>query len=1616
MAKKKQGNREESTAAAARTETPTAGKLGDDEVSALVERLRLGRCVLCAGSRLDDGAGSFRDLVGKLLSGLPDLDSTSKSDAERVLRERPLAAAGFVRRRLGDRFAGQLLGALPVFATSDTLQILGALPFRAVVTTTYADTFEKTFTTDGVAPRVYTPADSLELKKDGKARFVFKALGDPSRAETVVWSAEDLQGALSDGGYRAVTHDLYRSRSFLFLGFEGADPDLGILLERVLSGAKAGDVEHFAVLPGLSAIEKEELYAAYRIKVLDVADSATLALQLKEAIGDQLGPILPDDDDLDGWLTILTDEPGRSDALDRLDALERKLKTENDHERLVDLYLGRVGVEPDAQRRGGFLVSVGHIFENEVGDLQKAFTAFLAAYKEAPQPETWNQLERLASATGMWTELLSELAEVVPQLGEEERASAWVRIGRLYGDKLGHVEYALTSLDEALKISPDHEEAEELRIQLLRRAERWIDLAPALGKRATRSLAGAAERAELLLEQADILENRIGDGAAAVLVYREALAADPSSDDARAALEALLRRRSAFAELLPLLDEKARVALPDESIMIRREAAEMCAERRGDRKGASERYEALRADSPRDLPTLRALERLYQQDGRQEEFLRVLSDQADAVESDKERAALYRRIATEWEESPGGSTRASEFLEKLLVLDAKSEDAFRSLERLYRSDRRWQELVDIYRRHAAIVPGPIRGELFAQVGAIYAEELNDPLRAIEAFTDVDTALPNHAEALLQLSKLYEKTESWDKAVETLERRATLAEVRSQKVELLFAAGTLTAERIGDSKQAETRFVKVLELDANYAAAMTALVEIYRKNGEFLKAAKLLVEAVPHTPNRLERTRLLVEAGEIFDGLDDHKKATELYLEALGVDPDHVEAGERVAELLWKAERWKELLPILEMLTRVGSRAQVEPHVQVERLLRLARAATSLNEPEKVQKAYVRAAELDPTNLEAQRGRAQQPFAKGDWKEAHSALELIAKHHAADLPPSERVELFHQLGVVELKLEKKPQAKEWFGKALDIDPSHRPSLLAMMEFGEVKPESMIDAKKALLVTAPLEEQLRLYGEIGDLYLDKLSDRVQALSSYREALELRPEEKKFLHKCLDIYSEDKQWPQAVEMLERLIEIEKSPTMRAKYRHAGGLICRDELGRSEQAAKMLSEALDDDPTMDRSAESLEELLKERQEWKELARFYRKQLKRIGPETGDGRNDERLRLWSATGELYLDKLGERESALAALEVALSFDRNNIDRHKQLADLYIEAGPDRFDKAIIEHQYLLKAEKNRVVSYRALKMLYAQTGARDKATACSYALTFLKKGEADDQKAVAEYKARPFATARRALNDEMWGRLVHPDEDRLLLALFTIIGPVTMLASAQPHKNFGLNRKEALEVNDPRPFNKAFRYVGATLGLTATLPEVYIRPEQKEAVQFLSCIDKQVAVPVFLVGHPFLVDKRPERDFIFDLGRRLAMMRPERLLRYALPDVAQLAHLVEATMTLTAEKDGEKPILSPEMTQTTLGLKRMLTPVQQEQIFTIARKLKGQRPTELVTAWLKATDLTGSRAGLAVAGDLETSARIVAADAASAQNHPTLQRLLDLVWSSVTEDVFVVRKHLGTI
>jgi len=1466
------------------------------EADELVALLRAGRLILCAGPRLVEGRPTFVEVIGRVMQSLPFEDT---GDVWPVLERNPLAAAGFARRKLGDRFGAALAEATRNPPATRAVQCLGALPFRAVVTTAYDDVLEQAFAQEGRPLRVYTPGDAAELLQDGKLPFVLKALGSAARVETVVFTSEELHATLASTEFRAATHELYRSRSFLFVGFERGDLDLAILLERMLGGAAAGELQHWAVLPGLGPVEKEELQRTWRIRVLDEGDVGALTAALEAGLAKKEAEGLPLPDDADAWLSILADDPRNADANANLDRVQASLREAGDYDRLADVVIGRAAVEPEAERRAQLLLGVARVFEHEAEDPARALTTLMAAYQQDPSLAAWHEVERLTQAANAWDELQSEFGEVLARLPSSVRVPLWRRLGR-------HAEL-VQALDER--------------------------------------------------------------------------AAQPDGDDVRA---------------------------------LRLEAAAIYADRLNDRVRAIARYEALQVEAPRDLAVLRALERLYDQDGRHEAYLEILEREAALTTAPTERAALLRRLARSWEDEAEGAARALQFWEKLLALDPDADDGLRAVEKLYRASERWPELIEILRRRAQRASGADQAALYCELGMLYETVLDEGEHALEVYCLADAAQPSE-ETAAALTRLYERNGQPREAIALLERRAKRAGSLREQIGLLCRAGELCGD-LRDARGAEERFTRVLELDPTYAPAMTALAAIYRQNGEFLRAAKFLVEAVEHTVNRLERTRLHIAAAEMYERIDDSIKAVELYRAALDEDPEHQQAAERAADLLWGAQRHEELIPVLELLSRKESPDEA---TTVERLVRLAKSARAVGQTDKAEKAWARAAELDPTHLEAQEERAAYHLQHERWADALTALDKVFQHHIDRLPVQKHVELFSQMGRCELMLGAREGARELLARALEIDPTHRPSLLAQMELAQNDdPSALIEAKRALVSAAAPDEQARLLGEIGDLWATRLNDPRRAVVAWREALQRKPDDHRLLHKCLDWHVEEKAWPEALGVLDHLIDVERDGAVRARYHLTAGLICRDEVNRRDLAAGHLRAALDDDPTLDRATAALEQLLQSGQEWKELARFYRAQLKRISPELAepdDGHNGERLRVWSLLGELCWEKLGDKESALAALEVALTFDAGNLDRYKRMADLYVQAGPRHFERSIAAHQRILAREKNRILSYRALKHLYIQTNQREKSVLCSAALMVLRKGEPDDARKVAAERQRPFPTARRVLGDDGWQRVLHPDEDRLLDALFALTGSTIAAGQAQPHKAHGLNRKEAIDLDDRHSYNKALRYVATTLDVP--LPEAYERPEQREAVIFANCMDARALVPCVLLGAPLVGEGRSPVDQVFELARVLAHLRTERLLRLAVPHPLALAQVIEAAMALGAEGWSDPPA-TDGVGRTVLGMKRALPPHVAEQVAALGQKLRarGTRPDAAAVKWLHAADLTGLRAGWALAGDVEACARMVAADGNPPHTLPPTQRLLDLVWSSTTEELISVRRTLGLL
>ena len=176
--------------------------------------------------------------------------------------------------------------------------------------------------------------------------------------------------------------------------------------------------------------------------------------------------------------------------------------------------------------------------------------------------------------------------------------------------------------------------------------------------------------------------------------------------------------------------------------------------------------------------------------------------------------------------------------------------------------------------------------------------------------------------------------------------------------------------------------------------------------------------------------------------------------------------------------------------------------------------------------------------------------------------------------------------------------------------------------------------------------------------------------------------------------------------------------------------------------------------------------------------------------------------------------------------------------------------------------------------------------------------------------------------------------------------------------------------------------------------------------------------MPVFQLGAPLVGDRRRETEQVFEMARKATLVRPERLLRMATPHPQQIGHVIEAAIALAYDAEGAPPTPSAELQRTVAGLKRALPSLQLEQVVAIGKKMRenGVRSEEAAVTWLQATDLTAIRVGYALVGDLETCARLVAADGRPTGTKAPTERLLDLIWSSVSEEMFAVRRHLGLL
>ena len=1319
-------------------------------------------------------------------------------------------------------------------------------------------------------------------------------------------------------------------------------------------------------------------------------------------------------------------DPGNRMASERLEDIYR---AQYKWEQLNEVMLERVEHTENPSERIRILQTVARVYEEELGDQESSFVVLQAAFREDyAQEDTARELERLATAAGKWEDLISEYTQMVQGLERDERDKAcdlWVKIGRWYGEHLAHVDYAIHSIQQALRLNKNHLGALTTLAHFQRKRGSWHELVETLGKHAAIE-PDAQKKVELYLSLAELLENQMQDPMQAISAYQSALQADPSSMEALTALDRLYRRHEMWEQLIDVLGRMADLkADPEDVVTLRLEIGELWDERLLDSGQAIQAYQEVLNIDPSNLPALRALEQLYEKTGQSERYLDILEAQLDASPTDAEQIALYERMSSAWEERFGKLDRAAECLEKIVAIDQRNQSAFRELERLYRQEVKWDSLVDTYRRHILVVNDPAqRIELYCSMGQIYEEELNDFDRAIEAYNDVLTFDADDTRALDALGRLYSNIEEWDRAIDTMAQLARLVETPPVQVDLHYRSGVIHYMNLRNVEEAEQHFRTALTIDATHVPTMEALTRLYADRGDWLKASQMMVQAETYTANVLDKIRLLYEAARIqLDKLKNRDKAKELFGAVMALDPEHVDAAEPLSELYFQSKQWQELSPVMDMLVRKAPQRGLDSHDLRELYYRTAKTADETRDFQKALQFYKAAYDLDSTYLPVLVGRADLLFNMQDWEGAGKIYQTILVQHRDSQQEADVVRTYFRLGMVRQNLGERRKALNMFEKALEIDPAHHDTLGAVIAIQEQQGdwEAVIHAKRGMLARSDTDGKVNLLDQIGEIYHKKLNNPQKSIAAFLEALEVRQDDHQLLQKVLDLYTETEQWKKAVEAILRFVALEKDALRKGSYYQAAGTICRDKLKALDEAIDYYNMALDNFfvdgsekipksflPRALKAFADIDKILTTKRDWKAQERAYRQMIKRLKP--GD---KVLIDLWHALGEIYRSRLKQYQSAVAAFEVAQQLDPSNKDRREILAELYILSGPDHVDKAVEQHMEMLKLEPFKYDSYKALRRIYMDSHQYDKTWCICNALNFLRKADPEETQFYEQYKPRGFVKAKSRMTEEIWRHVHHPDENPYVGAIFAAIWQGASMIRAQPHKAFGLKPKDRRAIEtDQLQFSKIFYYTAQVLNVP--LPHVYLQPEQPGEIAVANAQDKGQLQPSFVV-RASLLQGRPEKEIAFVAARWLTFMRPDHFLKLALPTNTELKAAFLSAITMVKRDFPLPGDMRAAVGQYLPEMQKRIQPHSLEQLGMVVNRFIQAAPEVNLSKWGNAVDATAHRVGFIISGDLEVAARMVSVEPVVVGGPQVKDKVKELVVYSISEDYFKVRSHLGT-
>jgi tetratricopeptide (TPR) repeat protein len=779
---------------------------------------------------------------------------------------------------------------------------------------------------------------------------------------------------------------------------------------------------------------------------------------------------------------------------------------------------------------------------------------------------------------------------------------------------------------------------------------------------------GAAEEAELLREQARVLQGDLFDDEAAAVAYGRLLELDPDDQRAREAIDELESRRGRAAELAQRYLDEAQAASDDtyRSSMLQH-AAEMevrFGAEGSDLAPAIERLEqAVRLD-PSNEKAGRLLELVHRRAGHWEEVARVLERLADRADSAELRIAAGVRLARVHAQHLSDEERAARAYEGVLREGPSHTEAMAFLTGFYSAKERWADLVSLFERELAakkIGETELVGDML-QIAMLYWKKLDRARAAEPWFARIAKVQPAN-EALLAFYREYCTALGDDgRLMEILQAAQRSLKDGSKEKGAIAVELARLAEGQANAQKAIEQYKAVLRSDPDNVEAREKLTGFYKQTQSHNALVELLRQQLERLPATAYQQRLAV-LREVATIYREYIRSDTALLSVLNqiVQLDEKIDEHDAAEMREIVFLYEKLGRARDMITHQLKLAEITPDLEEKkRLYRSAgrRWLEQFSNAQNAADAYASLLKLEPSDREA-RDRLEELYRK---RRAWQPLYDLFQVELGDAVGGARSALMLEMAqLASERLGRGDDAVRLYREVLDVDPSRLDVLDALERHAERAKDwpALADAleRRAQVLTDDAA-RLVVLQKLGTVYADHLQDQPAAARAWRRVLELQPGHQRALRVLRDaslasgdydaiteLYSSQNDWEGLAEVLSSAADRAKDAALRVDLSYRAAAVFEQKLQQPDRAFRSYERILAADPGDTRAARALIPLYEKDEKWGRLPPLYELLVSRA--ESSEDKLDLLARLVDVSGKQLGDKRSAANYARRAYELA---------------------------------------------------------------------------------------------------------------------------------------------------------------------------------------------------------------------------------------------------------------------------------------------------------------------------------------------------------------------------------